>query len=261
MAFATRMTQALRQHWRHYLVEAGGIMVFLTFSSLAAVLCHHPASAVARALGEQEWVQRIGVGLVVGALIVAMAYSPWGKRSGAHFNPAVTLGFWQLGHIGTADALWYVLAQFAGGLVAGAGMYWALGPWFGHPSIHYNTTRPLEGAQGWAVALGAEVLISSLLMLGLLWSMHSAQGKKWTGALAGLLLAVFVVVESPLSGMSLNPARTLGSAVAAGEAPHLWLYFLGPLGAMWATAEAFRRYRQRHPAAERPPHFPDATAH
>jgi aquaporin Z len=260
MAFATRMTQALRQNWRHYLVEAGGIVAFLTFSSVAAVLCHHPASALTRWLGPREWVQRVGIGLVLGALIVAMSYSPWGKRSGAHFNPAVTLGFWQLGRIGTADALWYALAQFAGGLVAGVGLHRALAPWFGHPRIHHNTTQPLAGAHGWAVALGAEIVISSLLMLGLLWTMHSARGKQWTGALAGLLLAVFVVVEAPLSGMSLNPARTLGSAVAAGEAPHLWLYFVGPLGAMWATAEAYRRYRQRRPPAERPPQFPDATA-
>jgi aquaporin Z len=260
MAFATRMTQALRHNWRHYLVEAGGIMAFLTFSGLASVLCHHPDSALTQVLGAREWVQRMGVGLVVGGLIAAMAYSPWGKRSGAHFNPAVTLGFWQLRHIGTADALWYALAQFAGALVAGVGMYWALAPWFGHPSIHHNTTQPLDGPHGWPLALAAEMLISSIMMLGLLRSMHSARGKKWTGALAGLLLAVFVVVEAPLSGMSLNPARSLGTAVAAGEAPHLWLYFVGPLGAMWATAEAYRRHRQRHPPTELPPRFPDARA-
>ncbi|MDO7845253.1 aquaporin [Hymenobacter sp. M29] len=260
MAFATRMTQALRQNWRHYLVEAGGPMAFLTVSSLAAVVFHHPDSAAARALGPQEWVQRVGVGLVVGLLIVVMAYSPWGKRSGAHFNPAVTLGFWQLGHIGTADALWYVLAQFVGALVAGFGVVWALAPWFGHHLIHHNTTQPIDATHGWALALGAEMLISGLLMLGLLGSLHSAQGKKWTGALAGLLLAVFVVVESPLSGMSLNPARTLGTAVASGEAAGLWLYFLGPLAAMWATAEAYRRYRQRRPPTERPPQYPDAAA-
>ena len=259
-AFAHCMVQALRQHWRHYLVEAGGIMAFLTVSSTASVVFHHPASAVARALGPQEWVQRIGVGLVVGGLIVAMAYSPWGKRSGAHFNPAVTLGFWQLGHIRTADAVWYVLAQFVGALVAGVGMRWLLAPWFDHHRIHYNTTQPIEAPYGWALALGAEILISSLLMLGLLWTLHSARRKKWAGALAGLLLAVFVIVESPLSGMSLNPARTLGAAAAAGKGPGLWLYFVGPLLAMWATAEAYRRYRQRHSHPERPPVYPDAAA-
>ena len=260
MAFVTCLVLALRRHWPYYLVEAGGPMLFLIVSSTAAVVFHHPDSVVAHVLGPHGWVQRLGVGLAVGGLIVAMAYSPWGKRSGAHFNPAVTLGFWQLGHIRTPDAVWYVLAQFGGALVAGFGMHRLLAPWFGHPRIHYNTTRPIDAAHGWAIALGAEVLISSLLLLGLLWALHSARRKKWAGAVAGLLLAVFVVVESPLSGMSLNPARTLGAAAAAGEWRGVWLYFVGPLAAMWATAEAYRRHRQRHPGTARPPVYPDVLA-
>ena len=258
MALVTEMLQALRQNWRHYLVEAAGPMAFLTLSSLAAVLFHHPDSALARALGPHEWVQRIGVGLVVGGLVMAMAYSPWGKRSGAHFNPAVTLGFWHLGHIRTADALWYGLAQFSGALVAGFSMFWLLRPWFEHSTIRYNTTQPPAGEYGWALALGAEMLISAALMLVLLWCLHSATLKKWTGAFVGLLLMLFVVVESPLSGMSLNPARTFGAAAAARIGPGLWLYFLGPFAAMWGTAELYRRYRHHRPSAEQPPVYPDA---
>jgi aquaporin Z len=254
------MLQALRHHWRHYLVEAAGPMAFLTFSIFATVLFHHPSSAVARAMGPREWVQRIGVGLVVGGLVAAMANSPWGKRSGAHFNPAVTLGFWQLGHIRTADALWYVLAQFAGALLAGFGMFWLLAPWFDYPTIHYNTTRPPDEAYGWALALGAEMVISAGLMLVLLWALHSPRLKKWTGALVGVLLMLYVVVESPLSGMSLNPARTLGAAAAASRGPGLWLYFVGPLTAAWVTAELYRRWRDRHPPAERPPVYPNPAA-
>lgn len=260
MLFATHLLRALRRHWPHYLVEAAGIMAFLVFSSVAAVVCLHPDSVVARALGPQAWVQRIGVGLVVGGLIAAMAYSPWGKRSGAHFNPAVTLGFWQLGHIRTADAVWYVVAQFGGALVAGAGIYRLLAPWFGHPAVHYNTTRPPEGAYGWVIALGAELLISGALLLAMLGALHSARFRPWTGAIVGLLLALFVVVEAPLSGMSLNPARTLGSAVAAGSYPGLWVYFLGPLAAAWVAAGAFGRWRKRHFVSAHPPVYPNASA-
>ena len=258
MAFANRMTHALRQHWHHYLAEAGGPLLFLVFSSTAAVVFHHPGSPVARALGPHEWVQRLGMGVVMGLLVAAMAYSPWGKRSGGHFNPAVTLGFWHLGHIRTPDALWYGLAQFSGALLAGFGMCEALKPWFGHPAIHYNTTRPAAGAHGWAWALGAEAVISAGLMLVLLMCLHSAGLKKWTGALVGLLLAAYVTVESPLSGMSLNPARTLGAAAAAGQWQGLWLYFAGPLLAMWATAAAYRR--EHRPGAEHPPTYPDPAA-
>ena len=260
MQFASYLLRALRRHWPYYLIEAAGLVAFLSFSSVAAVVCLHPSSAVARALGPHAWVQRMGVGLIVGGLVAAMAYSPWGKRSGAHFNPAVTLGFWRLGHIRTADAIWYVVAQFGGALVAGAGIYWLLAPWFGHPDVHYNTTRPPEGDYGWVIALGAEILISGALMLVLLSSLHSARLVKWTGAFVGLLLALFVVIESPLSGMSLNPARTLGSAVAAGGSPGLWLYFLGPLTATWAVATLYGRWRQQRRPTERPPVYPDCSA-
>lgn len=260
MAFAPKIISALRRHWRHYLVEAAGPAAFLVVSSAAAVVFLHPSSAVARALGPGAAMQRAGVALVVGGLVMGMAYSPWGQRSGAHFNPAVTLGFWQLGRIRTADALWYVLAQFTGALAAGLAMKRLLAPWFGYPTIHYNTTRPAPGAHGWLWALGAEMMISGGLMLGLLWALHSARRKRWAGALVGVLLALYIVVEAPVSGMSLNPARTLGAAVAAGQGTGLWLYFVGPLTAMWGTAAAYGRYRQRWPPAERPPQYPDATA-
>lgn len=261
MAFADRLFHTLRHHWRYYLTEAAGIMAFITVSSLATVVFQHPDSALARALGPAAWVQRLGVATALGLLITAMANSPWGKRSGALFNPAVTLGFWQLGYIATADAVAYAVAQFAGALLAGAGMFRLLKPWFGHPTIHYNTTLPSKATHGWALALGAEILISAALMLVLLWALHSPKRKPWAGALAGLSLAIFVVVEAPLSGMSLNPARTLGTAVAAGEGHGLWLYFVGPLGAMWATAALYQRHhRGLPPATHAPPHFPDPTA-
>ncbi|WP_345058590.1 aquaporin [Hymenobacter glaciei] len=261
MAFAAHLYQALRRNWRHYVVEAAGIMAFMTVSSLAAVLFLHSDSAVARAFGPKAWVQRSGVAVAVALLITGMANSPWGKRSGALFNPAVTLGFWQLGYIATADALWYALAQFSGACVAGVSLSWLLKPWFSHPTIHYNTTVPIEGKHGWALALGAETLISAALMLVLLWALHSPTRKRWAGALAGLALALFIVVEAPLSGMSLNPARTLGAAIGAGKAHGLWLYFLGPLAGAWATAALYQRYHRRQPTGEAaPPHFPDPKA-
>ncbi|TPG65629.1 MIP/aquaporin family protein [Hymenobacter nivis] len=260
MGFARELLPALRRHWPYYLAEAAGPAAFLVVSSATAVIFHHPNSAVARALGPSELVQRVGLGLVIAGLIMAMAYSPWGKRSGAHFNPAVTLGFWRLGHIRTADAAWYVLAQFAGALGAGFLMFNLLQQWFGYPAIHYNITRPITGDYGWLLALGAEIGISAVFLLVLLGALHSARFKGWAGALSGLMLAVFIVFESPLSGMSLNPARSTGTAVAAQLAPALWVYFAGPLLAMWAAAAWFGHYRARQALPERPPLYPDPTA-
>lgn len=260
MGFATDLLSALRRHWPHYLVEAGGLAAFVSLSSATSVVFHHPSSAVARALGPSEMVQRTGLALVVGGLIMAMAYSPWGKRSGSHFNPAITLAFWKLGHIRTADAVWYVLAQFAGGLAAAFAVFKLLDPWFGYPAVHYNTTRPPNVAFGWAWALLAEMVISAVFLLVLLYALHSARLKAWVGALAGALLALFIVFESPISGMSLNPARSLATATAAGLSPALWVYLVGPLAAMWAAAVWFGRYRERQHLSERPPVYPDATA-
>ena len=126
--------------------------------------------------------------------------------------------------------------------------------------MRYNTTRPPDGAFGWVIALGAEILISSALMLVLLWSLHSARLQQWTGAFVELLLAPLVVVEASLLGMSLNSARPLGSAVPAGGSPGLWLYFLGPLPATWVTAAVYGGWRQRQPPTERPPVYPDFAA-
>ena len=260
MGFAAEMARALRRHWPHYLAEAAGPATFLTVSSTAAVVFQHPSSAVARAFGPGELGQRVGVALVIAGLIMAMAYSPWGKRSGAHFNPAVTLGFWQLGHIRAADALWYAAFQFAGALAAGFAMHHLLQPWFGYPAIHYNITRPVAGDYGWLWALVAEIGISAVFMGVLLRALHSARLKAWVGALAGLMLAVFIVFEAPVSGMSLNPARTLGAAVPAGLFPSLWIYFAGPPAAMWAAAVWFGRYRERQPLTEKPPVYPAASA-
>jgi aquaporin Z len=260
MGFASELLLALRRHWRYYLVEVAGPAIFLTVSSLTSVVFHHPSSPVVQALGPNELLQRAGLALVIAATVMACGASSWGKRSGAHFNPAVTLGFWQLGHIRTADAVWYVLAQFTGALAAGFAMFNLLQPWFGYPSVHHNLTRPLDGDYGWALALGTEMAIAASFMFAILTALHSPQLKKWSSVFAGSLIAFFIVFESPISGMSLNPARSTGTAAAAQMGPGLWIYFVGPLAAMWATAVLYERYRSRKALPERPPMYPNPTA-
>ena len=169
------------------------------------------------------------------ATAVAVIYSRWGKRSGAHINPAVTLTFFRLGKVRPWDAVFYMAAQFTGAvlgvMLAGA----LLREWLAEPSVGYVVTRP--GSAGPLVAFGAELLISFVLMLVILIVSNGPdRAARWTGLLAGTLVALYIALEAPLSGMSLNPARSLGSALPARVFADLWIYFTAPpLGMLLAS--------------------------
>ena len=142
----------------------------------------------------------------MGGTAISLIYSGWGSRSGAHFNPAVTLTFARLGRVAPRDAVGYVAAQFAGGIAGVLAVRLIAGNLLADASVRYAVTEP--GPPGVGVALGAEALISFMLMsVVLALSSHERLGR-WTGVCAGLLVATFITVEAPLSGMSMNPART-----------------------------------------------------
>ncbi|MGH7166316.1 MAG: aquaporin, partial [Nitrospiraceae bacterium] len=106
---------ALARHWPEYLMEAAGLAVFMISAAVFTTVLEHPASPVRQAITDPV-LRRALIGLAMGLTAIGIIYSPWGKQSGAHLNPAVTLTFLRLGKIQVADALFYVLAQFAGGL-------------------------------------------------------------------------------------------------------------------------------------------------
>ena len=172
----------------------------------------------------------------------ALCTVPWGKRSGTHINPAITVAFWQLGRISRADDLSYVVAQLTGAIAAGQLMVLMLGQFYSHPSVHYNTTTPMPQPMGEIIAFGAEFVISFLLMLTMVWALQHEKTKDKTGWLTGGLIAVYILVESPFSGMSLNPARTLGTAVAGDDYYGFWVYGLAPPVAMWTAAMLCQRF-------------------
>ena len=159
-------------------------------------------------------------------------------------NPAITLTFTRLGKVAPVDALAYVAAQFAGGIggVLVAGM--ALGGLLAHPDVGYAATVP--GRWGAPVAFLAEAGISCLLVLVVLAVSNHPRWAAYTGVCAGLLVASYITFEAPLSGMSMNPARTFGSALFAGNWTALWIYFTAPLLGMLAAAQLYlvRRGRQ-----------------
>jgi aquaporin Z len=185
------------------------------------------------------------MGALMGLTAVAIVYSPWGRRSGALMNPALTLTFLRLGRVAPRDAAAYVAAQFAGGALGVMAAHLVLGGRLAHPAVSYVVTRP--GPAGVAAAFLAEATISGVLMTVVLRANASERWKRYTGVLGGLLVTTYILVESPLSGMSMNPARSLGSALAAGSWTALWIYFAAPLLGMLVAAQLHLARRRAVP--------------
>jgi aquaporin Z len=229
---------AKAMHWPEYLAEAGLLALFMVAACLLGVALGHPGSPAVRALPE-PFARRALFGLAMGATAVALIYSSPGKRSGGHINPAVTLAFLALRKMKPRDAALYIAAQAVGatgGMLAAWGI---LGRRLAHPAVHFITTRP--GPAGAIAAFAAEAAISFVLMTVVL-AVSSSRRQEWTGVCAGVLVALYITVEAPISGMSMNPARSLGSALPAGELGVLWIYLLAPpLGMLAATGPMRRR--------------------
>jgi aquaporin Z len=221
-------------------MEAGLLGSFMVSACIFGVLLEHPASPLHQSI-DDPLVRRALTGLAMGLTLAAIIYSPWGKRSGAHLNPAVTLTFLVLGKIERWDAAFYALSQFAGGLAGVAAASLVIGQPLGHSAVNFVVTVP--GAAGVQAAFWAEFAICFVMMSVILSVSNAKRLSRFTGVFAAILLALFITIEAPLSGVSLNPARTLGSALPAGEFTALWVYFLAPPAGMLA-AVAFYRLRR-----------------
>lgn len=170
----------------------------------------------------------LGVCVVWGLVVMVMIYA-LGNISGAHFNPAVTLGFWVAKRFPIAEVVPYSVSQFAGAAAASTTI-----------SILFPTNELLgatlpTGTIGQALTL--EVLLMFFFMLVI---MNVAHGSKEQGLFAGLAIGFFVLLialfAGPISGASINPSRSFGPALVSGHFSHLWIYFLAPyVGAILAV--------------------------
>jgi len=225
--------------WREYAIEAALLGLFMVSACVCTALVEHPDSPVRRTL-DDALARRALLGLAMGATAIALVYSPWGRRSGAHFNPSVTLAYLRLGRIARRDALGYVVAQHAGGIAGVALASLVLGARLAHPAVAYAATVP--GPGGAALAFAAELVISFALMTVVL-VVSNGPRARWTGVACGSLVALYIAFEAPLSGMSMNPARTFASGVAAGVWTDAWIYLTAPVAGMLLAAEGFVRLR------------------
>jgi len=230
---ASRITRHALRNWPEYLIEAWALGMFMVSACAFTVWFEHPDSWVRMHVLNGD-VRRLMVGIAMGLTAVSLIYSPWGQRSGAHMNPAVTLAFMGLGKVHRIDAAFYVLFQFIGGTLGVLAMAWLFGDRIADAAVNFAVTAP--PMRGTGIAFIAEFVISFLMMSMVLRVSNSQRWQKFTGVCAGVLVATFITFEAPFSGMSMNPARSFASALPSGHWMGFWIYVVAPIAAMQLAA-------------------------
>jgi aquaporin Z len=219
-------------------MEAGLLGAFMVSACMFGVLYESPHSPLRQAI-TSSFIRRMMMGVSMGLTAIAIIYSPWGKQSGAHINPSVTFTFFRLGKIKRWDAIFYIAAQFIGSAFGVVLIGLLFMKELADPAIRYVVTVP--GKYGRFVAFVAEVVITFILMSTILRVSNHARLARYTGICAGLLVALYITIEAPLSGMSMNPARSFGSGFSAGVWTGFWIYLTAPLLGMLSAAEVHLR--------------------
>ncbi len=203
---------------KRYIAEAIGTFALVFCGTGAIVINEQTVGAVGH----------IGVAITFGAIVLAMIYT-FGDVSGAHLNPAVTLGFLAAGRFAARQVAPYILAQLIGAFIA-SGTLKFLFP----DNVHLGATLP-AGPPMQSFIL--EVILTFLLMLVIL---QVAHGSKEVGTLAGIAIGSTVLLEAmfagPICGASMNPARSLAPAVVSGDLSVVWIYLIAPMVGALAAA-------------------------
>jgi aquaporin Z len=223
-------------------MEAALLGAFMVSACVFGALYEFPRSLVHQSI-MSGLLRRLLMGMSMGLTAIAIIYSPWGKQSGAHINPSVTLTFFRLGKIKVWDAVFYIGAQFTGAVFGVFLVARFLGKEISDPAVRYVVTVP--GPHGSWVALASEFVIAFVLMTVVLYASNHHRLDRYTGLFAGLLVATYITLEAPFSGMSMNPARTVGSAVPAMIWDGLWIYLTAPPLGMLTASEFYLWQRGR----------------
>ena len=185
---------SLRAHWPEYLMESAELGFFMLSACFFTTLLEHPASA-ARHMLPSALLRHAISGLAMAVTLLLLIHSAWGKRSGAHMNPAMTLMFLRLGKIEPWDGLFYACSQFAGGLAGVAVSSLVIGSALAHPEVNFAITEP--GMWGAGAAFVAELLISFLLAVAVLVASNDKRLSRFTPYFAATLVAAYITFEAP----------------------------------------------------------------
>ena len=217
--------QTFRKQYPLYLIEAAGLGFFMVSACLFTILLEHPDFKLIHLI-PSPFVRRFLIGVAMGTTAMVIIYSPMGKRSGAHINPSITLTMLLLRKISVTDVLFYILFQIMGGITGVLIVKLLFPSYLADPSIAYIATVP--GKEGIINATIGESLIAFIMMFTTLITSNIERTKNLTGVIAGILIVCFVTFEAPFSGFSMNPARTLASAIPSGIWDFWYMYMVVP---------------------------------
>ena len=197
----------------------------LVFAGTGAIMINDIANAIGH----------VGIALTFGFVIVALIYS-FAHVSGAHFNPAVTIAFWTMGEFHRKNVIPYISAQVFGAILASICLYFLLNENFNSLSeVSYLGSTLPRGSE--SQAFGFEFILTFILMIVICSSaVHGKATKDFAGLAIGLTVGLESMFAGPITGASMNPARSIGPAIVSGNFEHLWIYILATcLGAMTAS--------------------------
>ena len=219
-------------HWSEYAAELLGTAI-LVFVGLSAVVFNFAQGLPMEQLIPDKSIRLLLTGLMFSGTGSLVAISPLGKLSGGHVNPAVSLAFWLQGKMHHHDIGGYIIAQFLGAMSGAVLLVFVWGKYAAN--VNNGMALPGTGYPLWYVFL-AEVTMTAILVLAIFIFVSSRRLMRWTPLMTWLLVATMVWLESPISGTSLNPARSIGPALVSWFWQHQWLYCIAPpFGAILAV--------------------------
>jgi len=239
LARSASVAEAISAHWREYLMESTELAAFMLSTCVCGTLIYSNQSPL-NSLALSPVFESSLMGIAMAATVFLVIQSPFGRRSGAHFNPAVTLTFFCLRRMHRWDAAFYITAQFCGafaGVLAARGI---VGLRLSEPPVQYMVTLP--GKYGSTIAFAYEFVLSVLLMSTVLYASNHRLFARFTPALVALLTVFYFVLSSSISGFSVNPARSFSSALFAWIWRGIWIYFSAPCLGMLTAAAIYIRW-------------------
>ena len=222
----------MRSHLKEYIAEMVGTMILL-FSGISIIIIFSEDNIVTETISYNKNIENFFISILFSGTVAVIIISPFGKLSGAHINPIVSISFWLLNKMHHNDILGYIIFQFIGGIIGAllAREFW--GDKFeivkGGMTLPGPGITPLE-------AFGAEIIMTFALVTTLLIILRHQKISKLLPLIVWILIAIEIFLGSSISGTSLNPARSIGPAVALNSWLDQWIYLTGPLiGSLVAT--------------------------